>query len=178
MRPTCCRFFWGLQSFCAGTSGWASGAPGWLPFRRTDANDDREAIVGAASEDLFLLHRAPILRLVQRRLYGDGDYYLFAGLYRADPPQRDKNTSDLMGPARNGGPEAAADRPRGAPFCRPVWNDARLFAADREPRLRRRPGSRSSGMAVSDARRTRGAARRRHRRDRVQPGRFPDGSGL
>src|SRR5438132_7131466 len=126
MRPTCCRFFWGLQSFCAGTSGSASGAPGWLPFRRTDANDDREAIVGAAREDLFLLHRAPILRLVRRRLYGDGNYYLSAGLYRADPPQRNENTSDLMGSAGNGGLEAAAHRARGAPFCGPIRNDARL----------------------------------------------------
>src|SRR6266404_2650209 len=130
MRPTSCRLLWGLQSFCAGTSGSASGAPGWLPFRHPNACDDREAIAGAARKDLFLLHRAPILRLVQRRLSGDGDYYFSAGLYRADPPQRDKNASDLMGPARNGGPEAAAHRARGAPVRRPIWNHARLLAAD------------------------------------------------
>src|SRR6266850_6251344 len=135
MRPTSCRLFWGLQSFCAGTSGSASGAPGWLPFRHPDAHDDREAIVGAAREDLFLLHRAPIFRLVQRRLYGDGDYYLSAGLYRADPPQRNKNTSDLMGPARNGGPETAAHRARGAPLCRLIWNDARLLRLTRNHEL-------------------------------------------
>src|SRR6266568_170244 len=130
MRPTSCRLFWGLQSFCAGTSGSASGVRGWLPFRHTDARDDREAIAGADREDLFLLHRAPILWLVQQRLYGDGDYYLPAGLYRADPPRRIKNTSDPLGPARNGGLEAAPHRARGAPFCHPVWNDARLLAAD------------------------------------------------
>src|SRR5205809_6392450 len=130
MQPTSCRSFWGLQSFCAGTIGSASGAPGWLQFRHPDARDDREAIAGAAREDLFLLHRPSILRLVQRRLYGDGGYHLSAGLYRADPPQRDQNTSNLMGPARNGGLEAAAHRARGAPFCRPIWHDARLLAAD------------------------------------------------
>src|ERR1700731_2065980 len=32
MRPTSCRLLWGLQSFCAGTSSSASGAPGWLRF--------------------------------------------------------------------------------------------------------------------------------------------------
>src|SRR5436190_14453476 len=102
MRPISCRLFWGLQSFCAGASGSASGAPGLPPVRHTNEHDDREAIVGATREDPFLLHRTPILRLVHRRLYGDGDHYLPVGLYRADPPQRDKNTSDLMGPARDG----------------------------------------------------------------------------